>query len=165
MLERFAILAILALASGSAVFLARWMSSRRAARLELSDQALLWGQLGEQPDGRPALVVFSTPACVSCRTAQAPAVDAVRAALGETLRVLHVDIGERPDAAKSFKVLTAPSSAVLDRDGRLRRLNHGFASAQELLAQLAGADRPVSAPSPRRPGQPTLREPAQASRR
>jgi hypothetical protein len=50
---------------------------------------------------------------------------------------LKVDLSRQPAAAAAFKVLTAPSTAVLTRDGRLGSFNHGFAPADQLSAQLS----------------------------
>ena len=89
------------------------------------------------PDGRPSLVVFSTPSCTVCRTAQYPAVESVEATYGSALRVLWVDLSRQPAVAAIFRVVTAPSTALLAADGRVRSFNHGFAPAEQLSAQLS----------------------------
>jgi thioredoxin-like negative regulator of GroEL len=83
------------------------------------------------------LVVFSTPSCTVCRSAQYPAVESVEATFGAALRVLRVDLSRQPAAAAAFKVLTAPSTALLTGDGRVGSFNHGFAPAEQLSAQLS----------------------------
>ena len=137
MIERFLIILTLALAMAAAVVAVRAWSGRRDAGLKAGQVHGLWNALGESPDGRPSLIVFSTPSCTACRTAQQPAVEAVEARFGEALRVLKVDLSRRPAVGHAFKVLTAPSTVVLGGDGRLGSFNHGFAPADQLAAQVS----------------------------
>lgn len=117
----------------------RVWSARRAASLRREPPAFVWSALGQAPDGRPALVVFSAPLCIACRTAQQPAVQVVEQEYRGALRVVHVDIAERPETARAFSVLTAPSTVVLAPNGSVSALNQGFASAARLRAQLTAA--------------------------
>jgi len=144
MIERSLTILILALVVVVAVFAVRAWSGRRVAGLTAGHTRGLWNALGESPDGRPSLVVFSTPSCTACRTAQHPAVEAVEARFGETLRVLKVDLSRRPAVGHAFKVLTAPSTVVLGGDGRLGSFNHGFAPADQLAAQVSAVAAPAS---------------------
>jgi len=137
MVERALVLAITALAVAATVILARWWLGRGLAGLRTAPADGLWTALGTAPDGRPSLVVFSTPSCTVCRTAQYPAVETVEATYGSALRVLRVDLSRQPAVAAAFRVLTAPSTALLAGDGRVRSFNHGFAPAEQLSAQLS----------------------------
>ena len=144
MIERSLIVLTLALIVIVAVIAIRAWSGRRIAGLQAGQAGGLWIALGESPDGRPSLVVFSTPSCTACRTAQHPAVEAVEARFGETLRVLKVDLSRRPAVGHAFKVLTAPSTVILGRDGRVGSFNHGFAPADQLAAQVSAVAAPAS---------------------
>jgi thioredoxin-like negative regulator of GroEL len=137
MVERALILALAAVALVAAILAVRWWSGRGIAGLRTAPNDGLWTALGASPDGRPSLVVFSTPSCTACRTAQYPAVEAVETNFGSALRILRVDLSRQPNVAAAFKVLTAPSTAVLSADGRLGSFNHGFAPADQLSAQLS----------------------------
>jgi thioredoxin-like negative regulator of GroEL len=137
MVERALILALAAVAVAAAILAVRWWSARGIAGLRTAPNDGLWTALGASPDGRPSLVVFSTPSCTACRTVQYPAVEAVEANFGSALRILKVDLSRQPNVAAAFKVLTAPSTAVLTADGRLGSFNHGFAPADQLAAQLS----------------------------
>ena len=137
MVERTIILAIAAVAVVATVLAARWWSRRGVAGLRSAPAEGLWTALGASPDGRPSLVVFSTPSCTVCRTAQYPAIETIEATFGSALRVLRVDLSRQPAAAAAFKVLTAPSTAVLAGDGRVSNFNHGFAPAEQLSAQVS----------------------------
>jgi thioredoxin-like negative regulator of GroEL len=146
MVERAIVLGVAAVAVAAIVLLARWWSHRDVAGLRTAPAEGLWTALGASPDGRPSLVVFSTPSCTACRTAQYPAIEAVRATFGSALRVLSVDLSRQPAAAAAFKVLTAPSTAVLTGDGRVSSVNHGFAAADQLSAQLSALGASPASP-------------------
>jgi len=146
MVERALVLALAAVAVAATVILARWWLRRGVAGLRQTPAEGLWTALGASPDGRPSLVVFSTPSCTICRTAQYPAVETIEATFGPALRVLRVDLSRQPAAAAAFKVLTAPSTALLTRDGRVGSFNHGFAPAEQLTAQLSALGASPASP-------------------
>jgi thioredoxin-like negative regulator of GroEL len=144
MIERaLIVLTLSALILAGSLALRAW-SRRRVAGLRAGQSRSLWTALGESPDGRPSLIVFSTPSCTACRTAQSPAVDAVEARFGGALRVVKVDLSRRPTVGHAFKVLTAPTTVVLSGDGRVGSFNHGFAPADRLAAQVSAAVGPSS---------------------
>ena len=166
MLERLLVVAIVFVLVSVAAIVVRRRSGVGADRLRRSDPTPLWSALGARPDGRPALVVFSSLACVACRTAQRPAVEIVAERFGAVLRVVHLDIGAQPAAARAFGVMTAPSTAVLAGDGSLQSLNHGFAPADRLAAQVSAAGgRPAFAGWAPRPAVPARWGPGPADRR
>jgi thioredoxin-like negative regulator of GroEL len=144
MIERFLIVMVLGLALAAGVFAVRAWSGRRVAELKAGQTRGLWNALGESPDGRPSLIVFSTPSCTACRTTQHPAVEAVAARFGGALRVLKVDLSRRPAVGHAFKVLTAPTTVVLAGDGQVGSFNHGFAPADQLAAQVSAVAVPAS---------------------
>ena len=137
MIERAVVLVVIAASVAVVVAAARAWSARRLIGLRAEGQDRLWSALGEIPDGRPSLVVFSTPSCAACRTTQRPAVESVAARFGAALRVVSVDLTERPAVGQAFKVLTAPTTVVLAGDGRVGSFNHGFAPADQLTAQVS----------------------------
>jgi thioredoxin-like negative regulator of GroEL len=137
MLERAALLAGLALLLAVIVIAVRAWSSYQLRRMRAGADRHLWSTLGEKPDGRPSLIVFSTPGCIACRTAQRPAVEVVAARFAGALRVMSVDIADRPAVGRAFNVMTAPTTAVLSGDGRVQNLNHGFAPAEVLARQVS----------------------------
>lgn len=146
MVERAIVLALAALAVAALILAARWWSRRSVAGLRAASAEGLWTALGAAPDGRPSLVVFSTPSCTVCRTTQFPAIETIEATFGSTLRVLRVDLSRQPAAAAAFKVLTAPSTALLTGDGRVGTFNHGFAPAERLSAQLSALGASPASP-------------------
>ena len=90
---------------------------------------------GASPD-KPAIVYFTTPDCVPCKTVQRPALDQVKALLGEKLQVIEIDATERPDLAKKWGVMSVPTTYVLDARGQARYVNNGLARVEKLMEQL-----------------------------
>jgi thioredoxin-like negative regulator of GroEL len=140
MTERVLVLVVLAAVVAAAVFIAREWSRRKVHSLTKVWGSETWQNLGEQPDGRRALVSFSTPSCAACHTAQAPAVKAVESQLGpESVRVIKIDTARQPDVARAFGVLTVPSTIVLAPSGQVVAVNQGFAPSRRLVEQLQRA--------------------------
>jgi len=136
--ERLAIVALVAVALPvTVVVVRRWNASRVAT---LPSAAPLWEALGETPDGRRAVVAFSTPSCAACHTAQAPAIQLAEQQLGaSSVRVIRVDASRQPEVARAFGVLTVPSTVVLEPAGRVVAVNQGFAPSRRLIEQLQSA--------------------------
>lgn len=86
--------------------------------------------------GTPAILYFTTPQCVPCRTQQRPALKKVQMDLGEQVQVIEIDATAQPAIADYWGVLSAPTTFVIDASGQPRRVNHGVASAAKLKQQL-----------------------------
>ena len=139
--DRLLLLALLVLLTVVAVVLTRMWSHRRRQQLLASPAADLWRALGVRADDRPTLVAFSSPSCAACHTAQAPALRQLQAQVGERgLRLLEVDVADRPATARAFGIMTVPSTVLLRRDAVLE-VNHGFRPTRRLAEQLALAAR------------------------
>jgi thioredoxin-like negative regulator of GroEL len=135
-LDRLLILLGLALTLALLGVAARTLAGVRLRQARALPSRELWEALAAEPDGRPAVVSFSTPACAACHTAQKPALVALESRGQGAVRILQVDAAARPDVASRFGVLTVPATAVLDSSGQLRAVNHGFAGADRLAEQL-----------------------------
>ena len=85
---------------------------------------------------KPVLVYFTTPDCAPCKTVQRPAIDRVSDLLGGKLEVVEIDATERPDLAKTWGVMSVPTTFVLDERGEARYVNNGIARAEKLLEQI-----------------------------
>lgn len=131
MLERILILIALALLIAAGWGLLRLWRAVKLRRLrDVSPLVEL------VPVGKPAVVAFSTPSCAECRTRQAPALVRLSAALGDAVTVRSLSALEHPDLVQQIGILTVPATVVLDRDGRVRDLNLGYASDERLREQL-----------------------------
>ncbi len=87
--------------------------------------------------GRPAVLYFSGEGCAPCHAIQKPALDDLASEYGGLLQVIEVDALARPDLADTWGVLSLPTTFLIDRHGRPRRVNHGPARADRLRAQMA----------------------------
>ena len=85
---------------------------------------------------KPVLVYFTTPDCAPCKTVQRPAIDRVANLLGETLEVIEINAYEQPDLARTWGVMSVPTTFVLDARGEARFVNNGVARAEKLLEQI-----------------------------
>ena len=86
--------------------------------------------------GLPAILYFTTPDCVPCRTAQRPALERLKAEMAGGVQVLEVDAGAQPVVADYWGVLSVPTTFIIDPAGRPRRVNHGVTSKEKLKQQL-----------------------------
>lgn len=132
-MDRLLIVAALGAALAVAAALARGWARRRARELVGTPAGPLWESLGTSPDGRPAVVAFSTAGCRECGVQM----ELLSPLIAGGVRLLTVDAGRRPEAAKAFGVLTVPSTIVLDESGSVVAINHGLADGDRLRNQLA----------------------------
>jgi thiol-disulfide isomerase/thioredoxin len=86
--------------------------------------------------GVPAILYFTTPFCVPCRTVQRPALARLMEQQGDALQVIEIDASQQPELANYWGVLSVPTTFVIDSKGRPRRVNHGIASAEKLGRQI-----------------------------
>ena len=86
--------------------------------------------------GRPAVLYFTTPDCVTCKAFQRPQLNRFSGMLGEQVQVVEIDAQSKPDLAGRWGVLSVPTTFVLDAAGKPRHVNHGAVSAEKLAAQI-----------------------------
>src|SRR5512139_4000122 len=72
------------------------------------------------PPDKPVIVYFTTPDCAPCKTVQRPALQKVTTLLGENVQVVEIDATERPDLAKTWGVMSVPTTFLLDAQGEER---------------------------------------------
>lgn len=87
----------------------------------------------------PAILYFSGATCTVCHTAQRPALDRLAPALEGRVAVHEVDVATEPSLVQRFRVMSLPTTVVLDGDGVARAVNAGFAPAPVLQRQLVEA--------------------------
>jgi thioredoxin 1 len=85
---------------------------------------------------KPVIVYFTTPDCAPCKTVQRPALEKLMTLLGEKLHVVEIDATERPDLAKTWGVMSVPTTFLLDSHGKARYVNNGVTRAEKLMEQL-----------------------------
>jgi thioredoxin 1 len=87
-------------------------------------------------EGVPAILYFTTPDCLPCKTVQSPAIETLQAQFGERLQIIKVDASERIDLADAWGVLSVPTTFIIDAQGQPRHVNNSVASAAKLRQQL-----------------------------
>ncbi len=92
------------------------------------------GLAGLRP-GVAALLYFTTPDCMPCKTVQRPAIRQLQATMGARLQVIEVDCTQQPELAEEWGVLSVPTTFILDDQGRPRGVNHGVVRADALYEQ------------------------------
>jgi thiol-disulfide isomerase/thioredoxin len=123
---------LVALAVVATGLIAYWLANR----FSLRNAAAMIRSLDEYHAGRPAILYFTTPACVPCRTVQKPAIDALKERLDGVLQVVEIDASTKPELAAAWGVLSVPTTFVIDARGKPLRVNHGVATTEKLYSQL-----------------------------
>jgi thiol-disulfide isomerase/thioredoxin len=113
-----------------------WLLNRLIL-LRASSQGLAWSESlpGARP-GVPAILYFTSPDCVPCRTIQRPALQKLQERLGDRLQVIEVNTYENPELASRWGVLSVPTTFIINPQGKLLHVNHGATRAEKLLEQV-----------------------------
>lgn len=82
------------------------------------------------------ILAFSSADCRQCHEMQIPALQRVLDARGNKVSVAEVDAPNSPDLTQRYRILTLPSTVVMDAAGRTHAVNYGFANTQRLLDQV-----------------------------
>ena len=82
------------------------------------------------------ILAFSSADCRQCHEMQIPALQRVLDARGSKVSVAEVDAPNSPDLAQRYRILTLPSTVIMDAAGRTHAVNYGFANTQRLLDQV-----------------------------
>jgi thioredoxin 1 len=109
-----------------------WLINQRLLGRARNNVFTLFEKLPE----KPVLVYFTTPDCTPCKTVQRPAIERVSNVLGERLAVVEINAYEQPDLARTWGVLSVPTTFVIDARGEARYVNNGVARAEKLLEQI-----------------------------
>jgi thiol-disulfide isomerase/thioredoxin len=141
MVERLFLLFLVA--AGTAVLMVLLRVALRSWR-----RALLGQEVRELPGLVPgthgAVLYFTTPTCAECRWRQEPALRELQRRRDGQVAVIKVDALKEAGLARRFRILTVPSTVVVDGRGRVRAVNYGFAPAEQLEAQLGLATSGVA---------------------
>ena len=94
--------------------------------------------------GKPAILYFTTPDCVTCKIAQKPAIQSLQNRLGDSIQVVEIDLYEHPEYAKQWQVLSVPTTYVLNSKCKPCHVNHGLTRTETLVEQIRQAELQVS---------------------
>ncbi len=117
-------------------------------RVQRRGQRRLVGRVVETLGGRrplPSILYFTGEACTICRTAQEPALRTLATGIDPGIDIREIDIAAEPELARRYRVMSLPTTIVLDGSGQVSGINVGFASGDVLRRQLVEAGMPVAA--------------------
>jgi thioredoxin-like negative regulator of GroEL len=103
-------------------------------------QRSLVGHVVQRDAGRtalPSILFFTGATCNVCHTAQKPALEALAATLDAHVAIREIDVATQPEVARAYRVMTLPTTVLLDAAGTVIDINVGFAPAETLRTQLA----------------------------
>lgn len=134
-LTRLGILALvgaltLALVWGGRLFV------ERQKRLALAAAPALVESLPEPGRGKVRILAFGSADCTQCHTLQQPALRRLQALRGDEIDVVEIDAPGSPGLAKRYRILTVPSTVVLNAAGEAHAINYGFANLNKLQQQI-----------------------------
>jgi thioredoxin-like negative regulator of GroEL len=117
-------------------------------RVQRGGQRELVGSVVETPRSRgrlPSILYFTGETCTICHTAQKPALRALAAGIDPDVEIREIDIAVEPEVARRYRVMSLPTTIVLDASGQVTDINVGFANGEVLRRQLVDAGMPVAA--------------------
>ena len=91
----------------------------RAVLMRASKRSYL-GLEGFRP-GAPAILYFTTPTCMPCKTVQRPAIQSVQQQIGD-VQVIEVDASTQPELANHWGVLSVPTTFIINSKGAQERI-------------------------------------------
>ena len=92
-------------------------------------------QATESDKALPAVIDLGMGKCIPCK-AMKPILDELAAEYKGRARVEIIDIGERPEAAERYGVMTIPTQIFLDVDGDEVYRHEGFMPKEDIVAKL-----------------------------
>ena len=90
----------------------------------------------EATNGLPTLLWFTADYCVPCKLQQAPIVAELANKLGSAVTIKKIDASQNPDLVDHYKVLTLPTTIILNETGQVSHINYGVTAQTKLEAQL-----------------------------
>ncbi|MBV9256742.1 MAG: thioredoxin family protein [Ktedonobacteraceae bacterium] len=123
--------------------LGRWFieaqRQQALAAAPLSASTLAGKKTGSGPEGEHSsirILAFGSADCHQCHQMQEPALQRVVEARRDRVTVVAIDATTELELVQTYRVLTVPSTVILDTEGQVRALNYGFANTQRLLEQV-----------------------------
>ena len=86
---------------------------------------------------KPFLLYFTGEYCSACKFHQTPIVDKLAATFGDSIVVREYDVSQCPELASQYRVLTLPTTVVLNQSGQVVHVNYGVTSQAKLETQLS----------------------------
>ncbi len=132
MVERLLIAAGLLVAGGLAWFVVDWFQRRRMTRSFRQDSTA--GTNQQHLQGYARILYFRSDACTSCET-QSRLLQQLDDCIQQLIE--KVDVDRDRERARTYNVLTLPTTLVVDAGGEVRHINYGVVSPRKLRHQVA----------------------------
>jgi thioredoxin 1 len=99
--------------------------------------------------GRPTLLYFRADSCAVCPT-QGRIIDQLAGEWSDRIDIWRIDADREPETAARYRVLSLPTTILVDAGGRVVHVNYGLADASKLARQLSAlggeqAGQPIAA--------------------
>ncbi|GER90055.1 hypothetical protein KDW_42170 [Dictyobacter vulcani] len=133
---RLIILLVICLLGSVAIWIGRTIVAR--CRLQALAAAPFTASSSSEAESTQQIriLAFSSEDCRQCHTLQQPALERLLNQYGEQVAVVNVDAVTQHDLTERYKVLTVPTTVVLDPAGNVHAVNYGFANTQRLQEQV-----------------------------
>ena len=135
LLIRLGILALVTLLIVAIILVGRLFVARQR-RLALAAAPLADSPSLGSAEGKTRILAFSSAGCTQCHTLQLPALRRLQELRGEEVDVVEVDAPASPELVKRYRVMTVPSTVVLNAAGEVHAVNYGFANFGKLRQQV-----------------------------
>lgn len=148
-LIRLGLLVLLSIITWLLVLLGRFFVEKQrrralaAAPLNISP-GISTGEIAANSPCSVQILSFSTTNCRQCKQLQTPALERVLEARPEGVTIIRVDATTERDLVQTYRVMTVPSTVVLDPNGNAHAVNYGFTNTNRLLTQVDEALAKVS---------------------
>ncbi len=116
----------------AALALQRWWQRR------LLGTVLIGGAARADTEPVPDILYFTGESCTVCHIAQRPALRRL-VGLIDDVAVREIDVARDPASARTYRVMTLPTTVVLDAAGRTAAVNVGFTPETVLRQQVQAA--------------------------
>lgn len=127
----FAALLILAAAAGALAF-------QRSRQRRLVGIVLAGTDAPPGAGAVPDILYFTGENCTVCHVAQRPALQRLRGLI-QDVAIREIDVALDRRSARTYRVMTLPTTIVLDPSGRAVAVNAGFAAESVLRDQVLAA--------------------------
>jgi thioredoxin 1 len=138
-ITRWDLLLLLSIATWQLVVVGKCLVEKRRQQARAATPVSVLAASGAREtttDTSVRILSFRSENCHQCKRLQAPALERLLEARPEGVTITEVDATSEHELTQAYRVLTVPSTVVLDTEGHAHAINYGFANTQLLLTQV-----------------------------
>lgn len=83
----------------------------------------------------PTLLYFRSDSCLACPT-QGRYLEQVAQSWNGRLAIQPIDTDQQPETAAQYRVMSLPTTILLDEQGQVKQINYGVTNAHKLSQQI-----------------------------